>query len=419
MAQNQNPVSVNSLQSSPLFHLSLTSKELFHSNFLYWLGKTYQDLFQETFSILGCRTAAWPDKWEVEREYKAAKSISLDLCVKGSTENEKIYLVLENKVKSIPNQQQLDNYYNAISKVNPECDFGLLSLATNFPNKDQVDVDSGGKWIVWNYGNLADALNKALSSSEDKVNFSYHKAIIKDYIQLAKGLHGLFGKLTVDEGSRYNYKYKNKKNKKEDEELQEDKELREYIDLLKQLRMEDVYEKIRTSLIAEQLRNRLKKKFPNQTIDIKSELKIEEIGESNEKPLTKVYVDSGYTNKQGVVNAKVKIDNRYVLTVQIQGEQYRHAIEWFNTTEDKWAQTQQENLPSDWFSSTAHDNQLDDQTKDYCKYVTKSSNSILLYCYRKIEDNETVDNVLDEVVKDICHIFETYGSALTTQLVHP
>lgn len=100
MAQKQNQASVKTLQDSPLFQLSLTSKELFHSNFLYWLGVTYQDLFKETFSKLGCNTAAWPDKWEVEREYK-----HLDLCVKGPGKRGKIYLVLENKVKSIPNQQ--------------------------------------------------------------------------------------------------------------------------------------------------------------------------------------------------------------------------------------------------------------------------------------------------------------------------
>ena len=53
MAQNQNQASVKTLQDSPLFQLSLTSKELFHSNFLYWLGVTYRDLFKETFSNLG------------------------------------------------------------------------------------------------------------------------------------------------------------------------------------------------------------------------------------------------------------------------------------------------------------------------------------------------------------------------------
>lgn len=89
MAQNQNQASVKTLQDSPLFQLSLTSKELFHSNFLYWLGVTYRDLFKETFSNLGCRTAAWPEDWTVEREYKAAKSISLDLCVKGPGKNGK------------------------------------------------------------------------------------------------------------------------------------------------------------------------------------------------------------------------------------------------------------------------------------------------------------------------------------------
>ena len=392
MAQKQNQASVNLLQSSPLFHLSLTSKELFHSNFLYWLGVTYRDLFKETFSKLGCNTAAWPDKWEVEREYKADKSISLDLCVKGPGKKGKIYLVLENKVKSIPNQKQL-NRYEAIGNLADTCDFILLSLATDFPDKDQIDANSGGKWIVWNYGDLAAALDKALTSYVSSVSrvSTYHEEIIKDYIQLAKGLHGLFGNLTVNDNDRY---------------------CDNVSQVYANLRMDDVYEKIRVSLIAEKLRNRLKKEFPNQTIDIKSELKIEEIGESNEKPLTKVYVDSGYTNKQGVVDAKVKIDNRYVLAVQIQGEQYRHAIEWFNfnTEQDQWTQTQKEKLPSGWFTSAAYVKQPDGRTKDHCKYVdNKKSNSIFLYRYRKIKDNGTVDNVLNEVVNDVCHIFETYG----------
>lgn len=393
MAQKQNQASVKTLQDLPLFQLSLTSKELFHSNFLYWLGVTYQDLFKETFSKLGCNTAAWPDKWEVKREYKADKSISLDLCVKGPGRKGKIYLVLENKVKSIPNQQQLNRYTSYWERDNEKPCFVLLSLMTNFPNKDQIDANSDGKWIVWNYGDLAAALDKALTSYVSSVSrvSTYHEEIIKDYIQLAKGLHGLFGNLTVNDNDRY---------------------CDNVSQVYANLRMDDVYEKIRVSLIAEKLRNRLKKEFPNQTIDIKSELKIEEIGESNEKPLTKVYVDSGYTNKQGVVDAKVKIDNRYVLAVQIQGEQYRHAIEWFNfnTEQDQWTQTQKEKLPSGWFTSAAYVKQPDGRTKDHCKYVdNKKSNSIFLYRYRKIKDNETVDNVLNEVVNDVCHIFETYG----------
>lgn len=389
MAQNQNPVSVNSLQSSPLFQLSLTSKELFHSNFLYWLGVTYRDLFKETFSNLGCRTAAWPEGWTVEREYKAAKSISLDLCVKGPGKRGKIYLILENKVKSIPNQQQL-NRYVAIRNVAPTCDFILLSLATDFPDKDQIDVNSGGKWIVWNYGDLAAALDKALTSCGGNVR-PFHKAILEDYIQMVRGLDDLFGHLTVDDNGRY---------------------CDNVSQVYANLRMDDVYEKVRTSSIVEKLRNRLKKEFPNQTIDIKSELKIEEIGESNEKPLTKVYVDSGYTNKQGVVDAKVKINDRYVLTVQIQGEQYRHAIEWLQSqgnASKNWTATQKEYFVCQKLN-------FFDVTKFPYPQKSTRSNGLygkfkddFLYRYRKIKDNETVDNVLNEVVNDICHIFETYG----------
>ena len=77
--------------------------------------------------------------------------------------------------------------------------------------------------------------------------------------------------------------------------------------------------------------------------------------------------------------------------------------------EDQWENIKNEALFPDWFSSTAHGNQLDGQTKDHCKYVDKKSNSIFLYRYRKIGKDEKVSDVLDEVVNDICHIFETYG----------
>lgn len=406
MAQKQNQASVKTLQDSPLFQLSLTSKELFHSNFLYWLGVTYRDLFKETFSNLGCRTAAWPEGWTVEREYKAAKSISLDLCVKGPGKNGKIYLILENKVKSIPNQQQL-NRYAAIGNLADTCDFILLSLATDFPDKDQIDANSDGKWIVWNYEDLAAALDKALTSCGGNVR-PFHKAILEDYIQMVRGLDGLFGHLTVDDDSRYGYA--------------EDEELREYINLLKQLRMEDVYEKVRASLLAGRLKQMLKDRFVDRNIAIESGYKIEEIGKSNEKPLTKVYVDSGYTNKQGVVDAKVKIDNRYVLTVQIQEKQYRHAIEWLQSqgnASKNWTATQKE-------SFVCRKLNFFDVTKFPYPQKSARSNGLygkfkddFLYRYRKIKDNETVDNVLNEVVDDICHIFQTYGSALTTQPVQP
>ena len=41
---------IDSLLKSPLFNLSLSSKELFHSNFIYWIGKNYPEELGEFFA---------------------------------------------------------------------------------------------------------------------------------------------------------------------------------------------------------------------------------------------------------------------------------------------------------------------------------------------------------------------------------
>ena len=67
---------VKGLMESPMLYLSGGLKELFHSNFLYWLGVNYRDAFQQTMTRLLNINATWPEGWEVKREYK-----HLDLCV--------------------------------------------------------------------------------------------------------------------------------------------------------------------------------------------------------------------------------------------------------------------------------------------------------------------------------------------------
>ena len=41
---------IEKLKKSPLFNLSLSSKELFHNNFLYWIGHNYPSEFGGLFS---------------------------------------------------------------------------------------------------------------------------------------------------------------------------------------------------------------------------------------------------------------------------------------------------------------------------------------------------------------------------------
>ncbi len=110
------------LKTSPMFKLSLSSKELFHSNFLEWLSNVDQKAFQRLIlDMAGIEENDynWPTVWRVKREYN-----NFDLCVVAydqygkDNDNEKIdddddfriLFVIENKVKSIPYKEQLERY---------------------------------------------------------------------------------------------------------------------------------------------------------------------------------------------------------------------------------------------------------------------------------------------------------------------
>lgn len=95
------------LKSSPMFHLSLSSKELFHSNFLSWIGNLAKENGGKEYEAFknimkNCFGYDLPEKWEVKREYK-----NLDFCIIA---DDNIAFVLENKVKSMPRKEQLDEY---------------------------------------------------------------------------------------------------------------------------------------------------------------------------------------------------------------------------------------------------------------------------------------------------------------------
>ena len=138
------------LEKSPMFKLSLSSKELFHSNFLEWLSTVEMEQFKKLIlQMAGVQCGkerddwTWDLTWEVKREYN-----NFDLCIvegnpKGNVEEEedlrqerelhldggenehaediqggRILFVLENKVKSIPYEGQLKQYSTEAEEMN-------------------------------------------------------------------------------------------------------------------------------------------------------------------------------------------------------------------------------------------------------------------------------------------------------------
>ena len=113
--------SVRNLEGSTMFHMSLGSKELFHSNFLHWISIINWDVFLMIMhGLADVKRFWWEDSYcldknnlEVRRESQSF-DLSIYILIEETTGEKKQkwipVLVLENKVKSIPYKEQLRIY---------------------------------------------------------------------------------------------------------------------------------------------------------------------------------------------------------------------------------------------------------------------------------------------------------------------
>ena len=126
------------LRAEPLFHASLGSKELFHSNILAWLVERFPDRAREVFgSWLVPAPGAGGDR--VRREFA-----HLDLVVELAG-NEA--LVIENKTFALPDEQQLARYTaRAVPRLPGNPTLVLLSLMDpGWPTGSARRGHSGGQ----------------------------------------------------------------------------------------------------------------------------------------------------------------------------------------------------------------------------------------------------------------------------------
>lgn len=309
---------VKELEKSPMFQLSLSSKELFHSNFLYWIWKSAPNAFKGIIENLIPEKVDWPEGYVVKREYN-----NYDICVLGI--NGKRLLILENKVKSIPRFEQLEEYQK--ENKNSECKYVLLSLSTEFPQKKEIE---GNGWHIVNYENLAEVLEKNLHQFTD----NYHLSIVKDYISVIEKLH----RIAVDLGnSIFDSKWKAPMMI----ESTDEKQTNPYATL----RIHDWHEKLRCSLIITEIIKELPRKGIFWDVKTKDIL-------SNKKyaPFANYFVNSGMTRSQGFFEIKIKLQNDVLFLIQVQGNQYRRGIERIGKLEEnrKWLNENRTSI-SDFF----------------------------------------------------------------------
>ncbi|MGI6409836.1 MAG: PD-(D/E)XK nuclease family protein [Bacteroidales bacterium] len=177
---------INLLKESPLFNLSLSSKELFHSNFIAWLISEYPNEMWRIFSkYTSLETSKYKIKKDsVDREQKHI-DIMFDVVEIGGDETKATKIIIENKVKSLPYKEQLEKY--ATKFPDASCILLTLSKPEHLTTDSKVIKTKHQEWHILTYSLFVNELssidfNYQLSNNVDDQNPVYHKKIKKDYI---------------------------------------------------------------------------------------------------------------------------------------------------------------------------------------------------------------------------------------------
>lgn len=405
---------LNDLKANPIFRMSLGSKELFHSNFLEFLWDLDKSKFMEVIN-----DTLLPNRKEIvlkpESVFDREKE-NFDICIhhleikikkngeQGKQTKDLYDLIIENKVKSIPRKDQLEEYEEkAKEKGNPV--FLLLSLVTVFPCKTDL-VAYNSPWIVIHYDKLKEAIEEHYKDV-DEHNLKY----ITDYCQFIGQMHKLQEHMIQDIDDQVYY----------DEE-----ELNEY----KKLRIHDLYIKLRGSMFITRLKEKLEKDGIGATIHIlpfnitdnkkkTRSFKYEDIRPfCKEKGGVHVFLDCTIQRGSGMIAAyiyKHRTNCDYIYEVVIQGDEYRHGINSSNESDLKL-------LPSNYSDKDKEEaNKLlklwaavNNRNAGFFQKIHNSTQTCpehfrkyapyCVYKYVKLKKNETVSDLIDAFAKDIINI---------------
>ena len=398
---NKQECIINRMAESPMFVLSGGSKELFHSNFLYWLGTNYRVVFQELMSKLCRINSSWPEGWAVKREYR-----HLDLCVtyekttgkqqegKASV-GEWAFIVLENKVKSLPDLIQLRRYEQVFAGKGNGCSYVVLSLTKEFPGSKYLKENTC--WQFHHYDELAQLMEEC---SHDSTIKEEHRLYIRDYCHYACSLSALAEGWKIKEQTSF---------------LSQRSDLRE-------LRLNDIYEKLHYAQIATLLAEKLKARIVNDSDEERVILGMsntdvilrrgrEDADEilafyscPQAKPFGQVFISNGMSHGVGLVEAKIKITEDCCLVIQVQGNHYCHAIERENIFE-KTGKLSMLQLMFMNFEFGGLKERLAEADSEICHYKTG-----FVYRWQKVLPSHTVADIIDAMSTDIIEIMYQRGS---------
>lgn len=351
---------IKKLKKSPLFNLSLSSKELFHSNFLYWIGHNYPSEFGGLFSKY---LNEQPEDSCIKEIFRERENIDLSFSYSNGQE-----ILIENKVKSVPYIGQLAKYSE---KHTTQRNYILLSLSEPmfFESKDKLDIN-GASWFYLSYSDL----KVMLQTISVEISNEYHQQIINDYCEFISGLIEVDKHCRISDDEFFDF-----------HSIKTNQLYRELIDI----RLHDFYLKKKYELIAYEIYNRLNRLGKNLT-DFSLPLNW-----NNETQI--IFMGYGMTRSLGLMDLKYLISPSIALGIQIQGEHYRMVVE---DTTGKIAKKIKNDLENNlWFdfSKTFPQSRVYPKPeKGFNKY-----GETFFYKYVKLGTNLKIKDIVDTILSDV------------------
>lgn len=375
----------NELKKSPLYNLSMSSLENFHTNFLVWLGNTYP---KETLNLLNSmlfseKPIELVEGIEFFSQENCGKNCKFDLCVK---KDRQIILILENKIKSYPTEEQLKKYNKGIEhnkgNFSNDCKKILLTL---FPCNLELEK------LNWKSVKYSDFLNENNPFMSNLQIPSYHEELIKDYFNLIKNLDII---ITEYDKNITHTKY----------------DMYDISKKFKAINFKNIYIKYRTFELMNFIKKYVIEEKRIDTIDIKFST---DFSNSNEGVIN---IEKKYIIEETKTNNK-KDNYDFILSIQIQGSQYRYCLVclddkqennkkrfdfaeslkekkyWFNDTENKY-NSRKNNPYQDFFKGNQYLSYKPDRIYQYKKIESFESNTNNLA-------DVTYESISEQVSKDI------------------
>ena len=343
---------IKKLKESPVFALTLGAKELCHSNFWKWLidkDKNFAKVFfgdEIDVAKINC----------VEREKE-----HMDLVVKMEKGN----YVIENKLKSLPDKEQLEKYSEKLNK-NKEKVFAKGKIVSVL--EPTFDIPEG--WEPLSYEDVLNGIEKMYLSA---TLTDYDKIVVEGYIESSKNMLDVVGESCSKIGNTMNCSNLGK---------------------LSEVKLDDVAKKLQADQFVH---------FLNDNIREKLEAMVN-------KNLWKVVIQPGFTRKDSLVDIRFKKEedgNELSLGVQIQGVKFKRLISTTNVPQASKKEKAERIFKiyhsMGWLNDYDVSSKImfDKQTKqknDYCSYVTDKYT--LVYQYFNIENYDF--NVLkDEILSHL------------------